>query len=122
MPLNAGELNRRVSIRKRAVGRYPDGQPKDDWEYVARGLWAAIRGRSGMSTIVAANGDVPLSVTAYSVRIRYRLGLDASMQLLEHGPDGEPDESAPFDIKAVQYDKDRREWTDLVCEQGANSG
>lgn len=122
VPLNAGEFNRRISIRERTVGEYTDGQPLDTWTYVVCGIWAAIRGRTGMGAIVAANGDVPLSVTPYSFRIRYRPSVNAAMQVLEHGPDGEPDESNPFDIKAVQHDKDRREWTDLVCDQGASNG
>lgn len=122
MPLNAGELNRRITIRKRAEGSYPDGQPVEAWVVVASGVWADIRTQSGLGAISAAGGDVPLSVTRYSIRIRYRPGLDAGMQVLEHGADGLPDESAPYDIKAVQLDKARREWTDLVCELGANNG
>jgi SPP1 family predicted phage head-tail adaptor len=122
MPLNAGEMNRRITIQEKGPGQYGDGQPKEEWQDVVSGAWAKVIGKSGLGTILAANGDVPLSVSPYSFRIRYRLGLNAGMRILEHGPDGAPDETAPFDIKAVQMDKDRREWTDLVCELGANDG
>jgi head-tail adaptor len=121
MSLAAGSLNCMVDIQQPG-GFYPDGQPRvDGWTTYDAGVWAGIKGQTGLGTIVAA-GDVPLSVTRVSIRLRYRTDLNAGMRVLEYGPDGIPNEGAPYDIKEVKIDHVRREWTDLICEQGANNG
>jgi SPP1 family predicted phage head-tail adaptor len=112
MGLAAGELNRRITIQKRVQGQHDDGQPFDDWVDVAT-VWASIKTLSGLGTIKAAN-DVPLSVSQYSFQIRYRRDLDAGMRSLLDG--------VPYDITLVKMDEARREWTDLVCNRGANNG
>lgn len=112
MGLRAGDLNRRITIQEHVQGQHGDGQPFDEWQDVAT-VWANVKGQSGLGTI-KASGDVPLSVTRYSFRIRYRTGLDSEMRVLL-GSDA-------YDITSVQMDEDSREWTDLVCNRGANDG
>ena len=108
----AGSRARRITIQARAGGSYPDGQPISDWSDIAT-VWANVKAPTGLSSIVAA-GDVPLSVTRYSFRIRYRSGLDAGMRVLMA--------SVAYDITAVLMDEGDKEWTDLVCTRGANNG
>jgi len=112
MSLAAGDLNRRITIQQHVEGQHEDGQPFDDWQDVAT-VWANVKGQSGLGAIKAAQ-DVPLSVTRYSFRIRYRTGLDAGMRVLL-GTDA-------YDITLVQMDEAGREWTDLVCNRGGNNG
>jgi SPP1 family predicted phage head-tail adaptor len=67
-----------------------------------------------MGVVSGEQNGVEASVTRYSMRIRYRPGIDAGMRVLLAG--------VPYDITSVQMDEDRREWTDLVCNRGANDG
>ena len=68
-------------------------------------MWASIKHLSGLQAIKA---DATASVVRASIRIRYRLGLDAGMRVLHVG--------AVYNISAVLPDAARREFTDLVCE------
>lgn len=112
MTLAAGKLNRRVTIQKRTDGTDAAGQPLLTWEDVAT-VWANVAGDTGLGTIRNA-GDVPAAIKRYSVRIRFREGLDEGMRVLLG--------AVPFDIREVRMDYAKREWTDLVCEQGGNDG
>lgn len=113
MSLAAGSLNRQIRIQEKIDGHDAAGQPTKVWaDFLS--TWANVRGQTGVGTIVGAQGDIASAVTQYSFRIRYRQGLDAGMRVLLDG--------APYDITSVQMDEDRREWTDLVCNRGANDG
>lgn len=102
--MNAGQLNRQVTIQRRVTGVDKIGQPINTTEVVAK-VWANIRHTSGLEAI---KGGAETSVTKASIRIRYRAGIDASMTVL-HG-------STTYQIKAVLPDEARREHLDLVCE------
>lgn len=121
MSIAAGDLDRLVTIRKRA-GVDAAGQPLDTWVNVAVGVWANIGGQTGKGAIFRPQADVPAAVKRYSVRVRYRTDVMEGMQVLEHGADGLPDEASAMRIVLVQMDKARRQWTDLVCEVGGNNG
>jgi len=95
------------------MGRDGAGQPIKVWVDVVSS-WANVKSQTGMGTIVGDQSGVATSITRYSFRIRYRTGIDASMRVLMGG--------IPYDITSVQMDEDRREWTDLVCNRGANDG
>lgn len=113
MGLAAGSLNRRIAIQKPGTVKDPAGQPIKAWlDHVI--VWANVKSQTGMGTIVGDQSGVASSVTRYSFRIRYRQGLDASMRVLMGG--------VAYDITSVQMDEAGREWTDLVCNRGANNG
>ena len=112
--LPAGSRNRRITIQKSTNGRDGAGQPIKVWVNVLPPVWANVKGQTGLGTIVGDQAGVATSITRYSFRIRYRTGLDAGMRVLFGG--------VPYDITSVQMDEDRREWTDLVCNRGANDG
>lgn len=121
MGLAAGTLNRRGTIQQRQGGEDDAGQPIDVWAAVAK-VWANVKGQSGMGTITGLQDNVAASIDRYSIRIRYRTGLDAGMRWCFNDADDEPIESAPFEIRQVKMDFDRKEWTDLVCELGGSDG
>lgn len=112
MTLVAGKLNRRVTIQQRTAGQDASGQPMLTWTDVAT-VWANIAGDTGLGSI-RASGDLPAPVKRYSFRIRFREGLDEGMRVVYGGQN--------FDVKTVRMDYAGREWTDLVCELGANDG
>lgn len=106
--MKAGQLNRRIRIEQRVSGTDEAGQPLDTWELVAE-VWADIRGQTGLGSMKEMQGDLPAPVSRYSIRIRFREGLDAGMRVVYAGQ--------VFEVKqAPRMDYAKREWTDLVCE------
>lgn len=121
MALAAGTLNRRGTIQQRQAGETPEGQPIDVWVDVVK-VWANVKGQTGMGSITGLQDNVAASIDRYSIRIRYRTGIDAAMRWCFNDADDNPIESEPFEIKQVRMDFDRKEWTDLVCEAGGSEG
>lgn len=113
--MKSGPLNRRVTIQTRTAGVDAAGQPALTWSNLVT-VWADIRGATGMGAIRASEprDGVAVELNSYSIRIRYRTGLDAGMRVLAGGE--------VFDVKQVRMDMAGREWTDLVCEVGGNDG
>lgn len=111
MGLAAGTLNHRISIEERGPARDALGQPlvNAPWVPVAS-VWANIAAKSGLQT-VAAGGEV--SVARYSIRIRYRPGVNDAMRVVYQGK--------IYDIQTVLHDEAGRQHTDLVCEIGARA-
>ena len=113
--MDAGNLNRRITIQSRAQTVDAAGQPTFTWTDVVT-VWADIRGATGMGAIRASEprDGVAVELNSYSFRIRYRTGLDAGMRVSFGGE--------YYDVKQVRMDFAGREWTDLVCELGGNDG
>ena len=107
MGLDAGKLNRRITIERRVAGEDAAGQPIEGWEPVAT-VWADIRTPTGLGAVRDMQGDIAASLTRYSIRIRFREGLDTGMRVVTQGQ--------VFDVKQVRMDYAERIWTDLVCE------
>lgn len=110
--MKAGTLNRRIRIERRVAGSDAAGQPIDTWELVAE-VWANVKGQTGLGAVKDMQGDIAVSISRYSMRIRFREGLDAGMRVIYAGQ--------TFDVKQVRMDFERREWTDLVCEVGSGA-
>lgn len=102
--MQAGRLNRRVTLQQQAAGFDELGQPIPGWTDVAT-VWGDVRLRSGLESVKA--GAVVSTVQA-SVRIRYRKGINAGMRVLV--------DSVPYEVLAVQPDVGGREYVDLVCQ------
>ena len=105
--MQAGRLNRRVTLQAPGTATDELGQPIPGWTDVAT-VWGDVRLRSGLESVKA--GAVVSTVQA-SVRIRYRTGINAGMRVLV--------DSVPYEVLAVQPDVGGREYVDLVC-QGVN--
>lgn len=102
--MQAGLLNRRVTLQQPGTAEDELGQPIPGWTDVAT-LWGDVRLRSGLESVKA--GAVVSTVQA-SVRIRYRTGINAGMRVLV--------DSVPYEVLAVQPDVGGREYVDLVCQ------
>ena len=102
--MQAGRLNRRVTLQSPSQSVDEIGQPIPGWTDVAT-VWADIRMKSGLESIKAG---ASVSVVQASVRIRYRSGVNAGMRLVHN--------LVAYDIKAVMPDIGGREYLDLVCE------
>jgi head-tail adaptor len=105
----------RVIIQQLSGDSLPGGQPSDNWiEF--KELWANIGGQTGLRAITTAEGDVPVSIAQYSIRIRQLLTVTADMRVVEKSS------GTIYEIILVQHDKAKRLWTDLVCRLGGNNG
>ena len=102
--MQAGLLNRRVTLQAPGTTQDELGQPIPGWTDVAT-LWADIRMKSGLESIKAG---APVSVVQASIRVRYRAGITAGMRLTHN--------LQAFNIVAVMPDVGGREYVDLVCE------
>ncbi|MDR6216174.1 phage head closure protein [Paracidovorax wautersii] len=105
MTLDAGDLNRRITIQRKGAGTDDWGTPLPDaWDDVTK-AWASIRNLSGLGAIKA---DAEASIVKTSIRIRYRTDIAAGMRVLHGGVN--------YSIVAVLPDAAGREHLDLVCE------
>ena len=102
--MQAGLLNRRVTLQAPGSTQDELGQPIPGWTDVAT-LWADIRMKSGLESIKAG---APVSVVQASIRVRYRAGITAGMRVVHN--------LQAFNITAVLPDVGGREYVDLVCE------
>ncbi len=102
--MQAGLLNRRVTLQAPGTTQDELGQPIPGWTDVAA-VWADIRMKSGLESIKAG---APVSVVQASIRVRYRAGITAGMRLTHN--------LQAFNIVAVMPDVGGREFVDLVCE------
>lgn len=108
--MDPGDLNCLILIQKPAKARDGAGQRADVWDDVTE-VWASIKGQSGMGTITGLQGNVPAAVALYSIRIRFREDILPGMRALYRG--------RVFRIRQVKLDYATREYTDLICEEGA---
>ncbi len=102
--MQAGRLNRRVTLQAPGTTTDEIGQPIPGWTDVAT-VWGDIRMKSGLESIKAG---APVSVVQASIRVRYRAGITAGMRLTHN--------LQAFNIVAVMPDVGGREYVDLVCE------
>jgi SPP1 family predicted phage head-tail adaptor len=118
--LRAGTLNRRITIQRRDDVRDDAGQPIPTWvDLTTTPIWANIAAKSGLATLAS---DTDVSIASYSIRIRYRPDVAASMRVLEVASDMTPLNYVIYDIRSPLHDRAGRRYTDLVCETGANDG
>lgn len=102
--MEAGKLNRRVTIKQLTDGQDEIGQPVQTWADVAA-VWAHVRHLSGVETIKA---DADTSSVKASIRIRRRTDVDAGMRVYLG--------AVVYEIKAVLPDEEAHDRLDLACE------
>lgn len=102
--MQIGKLKNRVTIQQLTAGQDEIGQPVTTWSDVAT-AWANIRHISG---IEAVRADSFASIVKVSIRIRYRVGINAGMRILH--------DSTAYNITAVLPDEGKKQYADLVCE------
>ena len=113
--MQAGNLNRKITIQKRVEGQSSSGQPINTWADVAK-VWAWVKTQTGMAVArqTGESGGVAQSLNSYSFRVRFRTDITDGMRIVYGG--------LYFDIKQVRHDLADHIWTDLVAEQGGNDG
>lgn len=102
--MQAGRLNRRVTLQQPGTAQDELGQPIPVWTDVAT-LWADIRMKSGLEAIKAG---AQVSVVQASIRVRYRAGITAGMRVVHN--------LQAYNIVAVLPDVGARVYVDLVCQ------
>ena len=103
--MQAGRLNKRITIQSPATGQDATGEPTTGWTDVAT-VWASIVDVSGRE-YVAAGGLQNSAQT--KITIRYRSGIVPSMRVV-HGSDA-------YNVEAV-LGQDRRGLL-LMCSRSA---
>ena len=103
--MQAGRLNKRITIQSPATGQDATGEPTTGWTDVAT-VWASIVDVSGRE-YVAAGGLQNSAQT--KITIRYRAGIVPSMRVV-HGSDA-------YNVEAV-LGQDRRGLL-LMCSRSA---
>ena len=103
--MQAGRLNKRITIQSPATGQDATGEPTTGWTDVAT-VWASIVDVSGRE-YVAAGGMQNSAQT--KITIRYRAGIVPSMRVV-HGSDA-------YNVEAV-LGQDRRGLL-LMCSRSA---
>lgn len=111
MPLNAGHLDRRITIQRRATDIDALGQEAGEWVVVAT-VWAQPMPAKGREYFAASQMQAE---GAMAWRIRYRADLAATMRIVD-------DIGQYWDIAAPPVPGASREWLDLYCLSGVRDG
>lgn len=111
MPLNAGQLDRRITIQARATGVDERGQPNGAWTDVAT-VWAMPMPTKGREYFAAGQMQAEGGM---AWRIRYRTDVGHEMRVLD-------DLGQPWGIVAPPMPSVNREWLDLFCLEGVRDG
>ena len=109
--LEAGKLNRRITIQRRAAGVDSRGQASGAWQDVAT-VWAMEMPRSAREFFAAGQYQPELSM---AWRIRYRTDITADMRVVD-------DRGQPWEIVGPPVPSARREWLDVFGLQGVRDG
>lgn len=102
--MQAGKLNRRISIMHLIEGQDSIGQPIMEWVELAK-VWASVRNKSGAESIRA---DKDVSIIQTSIRIRRRTDITAAMRLVLG--------LETYEIEGVLLDEQNKDHVDLVCK------
>lgn len=112
--LAAGELNRKITLLRRGVGRDSLKQPVvGDWTDYAD-TWANIKTPTGMATIKGYVEGTQAPLNRYSFRVRFREDITTA-DAIRFGGD-------IYNIIDIRQDYAGRIWTDFICEVGAIDG
>lgn len=117
MPLDAGKLRTPITIQRKVAAANAWGDPSTTWETYCT-TRADVRAPSGLSVAAeGVRGERELSAVAYSMRIRWRVGVTNEMRV-SASIQGTP---MLFEIKSVAPDVAKREYVDLVCVAGVSA-
>ena len=108
--MQAGKLNRLVTIEQKTATVNELGEHTSGWQTVAT-VWASIIKKSGLETI---RSNMEMSIVQASIRVRYRTDIKANMRVVYL--------NEVFDIRAVMPDTAKRKYADLLCEIGVSNG
>ncbi len=105
MSLEAGRLDKRVTLQAHGITQDANGTPVEGWSDVAT-VWAAVEPLSGREFFAAAQVQAE---QMQRITIRYRTGVTAAMRVAWAG--------RLFDITAVIDWRERHEALQLMCRE-----
>lgn len=108
--MDAGRLDKRVTIQSMTATRNAIGEPVEAWADVAT-VWAAVEPVQGRE--FWEQQQVQSEVTT-RIRIRYRAGVTAAMRVTYGG--------RFYNIKSVIDPRERHDEMQLMCSSGVNDG
>jgi SPP1 family predicted phage head-tail adaptor len=108
--LQAGTLNTRVSLQRKASGKDRLGAPVVVWTEYAK-VWGAVLQLSGRETLTS---DTEVDTAQASIRIRYRTDVSNGDRAITQG--------TIFNIASRIPNVSTREYTDLICTSNSNAG
>ena len=108
--MDAGKLNRRVTIEAPGTAQDSVGQLVQTWSTVAE-VWAAIRPLAGRELMLAKSVEAEIT---HTVTIRYRSGITTGHRLLFG--------ARVFNITAVIDRAEAGRYLELSCTEGLNNG
>ncbi|KAA0017110.1 phage head closure protein [Salinicola corii] len=111
--MRAGRLRHRVTIQRQGEGKDELGQPVEGWEDVAT-VWAEVTGLSGREYIASGGEQSEVSM---QVLMRYRTGIDETMQVIHPPPTGGGE---IYEIISALPDARRRQLI-LMCKSARRS-
>jgi SPP1 family predicted phage head-tail adaptor len=107
--MRIGKLNRRVSLQARVAVPDEAGQDVITWIEIAK-PWVNIRYLNGKEF---STSGTTVSGATVSIRMRFRMGLNASMRVVHS--------DVIYSVLAVLPDEEDRDHVDLACNTGVNS-
>lgn len=108
--MQAGHLNRRITLQQRTAGQDATGQPVQTWTDVAT-VWAGIKAKTGRELDLAKSVQ---SEVSHTITIRYRTGISAAMRAVLG--------TRIFNIAAVIDRYDAHRFLQLEVSEGVNNG
>lgn len=105
MSLEAGRLDKRVTLQAHGITQDANGTPVEGWSDVAT-VWAAVEPLSGREFFAAAQVQAE---QMQRITIRYRTGVTTAMRVAWAG--------RLFDITAVIDWRERHEALQLMCRE-----
>lgn len=105
MSLEAGRLDKRVTLQAHGITQDANGTPVEGWSDVAT-VWAAVEPLSGREFFAAAQVQAE---QMQRITIRYRTGVTTAMRVTWAG--------RVFDITAVIDWRERHEALQLMCRE-----
>jgi SPP1 family predicted phage head-tail adaptor len=110
MPYNAGQLDQRITLRRRTAGVDALGQPSTTWANLVT-VWAAARPQRGREFFAAGQQQAEGGVT---FTIRHRADVQVTDQVLWR--------DQPHDIVSIADPAGRRETLELITVAGVRDG
>lgn len=111
--MDAGKLNRRITIQQPATTRGGSGGAAVAWADWKKDIWAKVIPLSGNERRVTDHGG-EIAEARTEFIIRYRAGVDETMRVLYKGKF--------YNIKHVKDVNDDHDIIVLTCDTGVNDG
>jgi SPP1 family predicted phage head-tail adaptor len=106
--MNAGKLDKRVSIQQQSTTRDELNQKVDTWSTLTNGaVWASVQ---PLRASEAISYEASQMIRTHRVTIRYRADVTADMRLLFG--------VRVFKIVSIRNPDERGEFLELMCEEG----